>query len=249
MKKTTILLFLLLTVFLVQIIVYIPSVKAIYQNFENDYTEVDTEDDRIQRSTVNIDHLATRNETTYVYRDFGVDYFGNWTHDVDARSDFRENDGLGVVWMVANDLGDYRSLYLAGKTLLIVRFYRTVGTNYIQLFELFDTNYYSQSFSGALASTWYYFVIEKSGVSLSCKIYYNSLRTDLVTTLSLTLQDDHSFRYIYGCNSYNDGNSYYFNNDIKNLDLHLSFSLTYYFNEGGQFRANNLTLTNGTTKT
>jgi hypothetical protein len=67
----------------------------------------------------------------------------------------------------------------------------------------------------------------KSGTSLTCYIYSDSARTNLVATLSLTLHGDYNFEYIYASQSENTGNTYHGDTDIENLDLQEGGGQTY----------------------
>jgi len=206
--------------FTIFIIFVLLSFKAeaspIYEDFTT-YTEVDTANDRIQRNATHVDHAATRNEDTYLYKDYGVNHFTDFEHLVDIRSDFASASGIGVVWMLSNELDDWHGLYDADKTILSVRFW--AGTPSICLEEAYAGVGYADTYT-CLADTWYYLTINKSGTNFTCKIYSDSARTNLLDTLSLTLQADHSLRYIHACNVRNNSASaYLINVDIGNLDL------------------------------
>jgi len=175
-----------------------------YEDFTT-YTEVDTANNRVQRTATHVDHAATRNEDTYLYKDYGVGHFTDFTHKVDVRSDFAALSSQGFVWMLANDVDDAYGLHSAGKTFILIRIRRDDAGNHITLFEFYGGDWYYDDYVGVAANTWYYLTIEKSGTSLTCKIYSDSARTTLVDTLSLTLHGNWSFRYIYACNTWNDG--------------------------------------------
>ena len=166
-----------------------------------------------------IDHLAFRNEDAYVYKDKGANYFGDFLHFVDIKANF--NWGLGIVWSLQNDIDDAYGLHLASKTFICVNVYNwsAPAEPTISLREGYGGVQYVDSWPSAVGSTWYYLVIQKIGTALTCKIYSDSARTVLLKTLSLTLQADHKFRYIFGCNTWNSGHNYAIDCDIENLDL------------------------------
>ena len=182
-----------------------------YEDFTT-FTEVDVGADRIQKTANHIDHLAYRNESTYLYKDYGVDHFGNFTHKIKVKRETVNLDGWGCVWGLSNVINDNYNT----ATQIIVNFY---GSSMIYLYERNSNDWYGQSWSSASGSTWYYIKIVKSGTALSAYIYSDSDYSNLLTTLSLTLHVDHQFRYLYGCNTYNSGDSHYINTDIENFNL------------------------------
>jgi len=202
----------------------------VYENFL-DYTEVDVPADRIQRTgdpSYHIDHRPFRNEDTYVYKDFGAAYFGDFTHTFDIRSDYLDNGCWGAVYTLQNLVDEIYGNRGVGKPAQIyVTMFRSGASIYIILGEDVNNGSYSDNFLGALANTWYYIKVVKSGTSLVCGIYSTALLRDAgdgtdgdVDNLALTLQADHTFRYAFACNTHNDGFNVSMNNDIDNLDLH-----------------------------
>ncbi|GAH90054.1 unnamed protein product [marine sediment metagenome] len=184
------------------------------------YTEVDTANNRIQRTHHHVDHAATRNESTYLYKDYGVEHFSDFKHYVAVRSDFAAVNGRGTVWMVANDVDDVLRLSSEGKTFLQIRLYRTDTQRVLAFYEWVAGFGIGDGKLDMLPDTWYYLVIEKIGTSLTVKIYGDAARTNLLKTLNITLRGDWKFRYIYACNTYHYGTvPYLINNDIENLDL------------------------------
>ena len=193
---------------------YTAQASKLYENF-TEYTEVDVGADRIQRTDFHIDHKAYRNEITYLYYNKGVDYFNDFEHQFQARSDFAQTLSNGVIWMLANDLGDGNGLRIAGKTYISIDFYRGSTANQIVLREAESTVWYNAIMNNPVANTWYYFTVKKIGTDLACEIYDDAPRTNLLANLTLTLQADHSFRYIYGCNTFNVPSANFHNNDIE----------------------------------
>ena len=78
------------------------------------YTEVDTANDRIQLvGTSHIDFVSSRNaEETYLYKDYGADHFGDFTHKVDASC--ASGTWVGWVWGLSNTADEIldTSLYI-----------------------------------------------------------------------------------------------------------------------------------------
>ena len=239
-------------VLLLSILFLVPSpvvhASPAYEDFTDpSWIEVEP-DDRIQKTANHVDHLAYRNEDSYLYKDKGVNHFTDFEHLVDVRSDFASSLGTGIIWMLANDLDDFYFLYVNSKDFIGIRFYRASPYPYyrIKLCECDSGILYETEWKDGAINTWYYLKIKKVGIDLSCEIYSDSERTTIITTLNLTLHKDHHFRYIYACNSFHDGYSQFFNDDIENLNLQEEYYITFYNNTGGILRVDNATITNGT---
>lgn len=194
----------------------------VFEDFTT-YTEVEP-DDRIQKTAQHIDHLAYRNEDSYLYKDKDVDHFGsNWEHLVDVYCASSNAQGIGAFWAVTNDLDDIQGLYNADKNYLYMCFAAAGTVTY--LVEGYGGVHYADSYASSVA-TWYYLRIKKVGTAFTCKIYDTAASRDaetadahLLDTLSLTLHSDLSYRYIFGCNSQNTGETIALAQDIENLDL------------------------------
>lgn len=183
------------------------------------YTEVDPNNHISLVGTNHVDFSAIRSEDAYLYKDKGENYFDDFTHDVDVRFSNPEDQSLAGFWVLSNDLDDLKGLKDTGKTAIAVQIYRSsTGENRLGLREIYGganyTDYYLAS-----SDTWYYLTIEKSGTSLTCKIYSDSARTNLLDTLSLTLHGDWSFRYVFAANTANNATGPTVDADIENLDL------------------------------
>ena len=196
----------------------------VFEDF-NTFTEVDVGANRINvASATHVDHVARRDETTYLYKDYGLAHFTDFVHYVDFNSDFDISQSIGFVWGLANNLNNYGGLKGNSQTGIGVFTYD--GPN-IRLFETHGGNNYEDISAALSAATWYYIRIEKSGTALTCGIWTNSGDRDAndvgagsyVDGLSLTLQADHSFKFCYACNTYFTGHIFVVDNDIENLDL------------------------------
>ena len=204
-----------------------PGEKVFIKEDFTGYSEVEP-DDRIQKTASHVDHLAFRNEDSYLYKDKGVDYFKSVVHKVDVCSDFAQQNAIGVVWMLANDVDDWFGLLGANKTFvsLYVYYRSTSPFRCLLLNEGYGGVQYFDMSVTLTALSWYFLRIEKSGSSLICDVYSSSELRDAgsgndgdVDTLVLTLHGDWSFRYIYACNSFNDGATQFLNTDVENLEL------------------------------
>lgn len=192
--------------------------SPIYENFTV-YTEVDVGADRVEvNNDTYVEHLALRNEDTYLYYDYGANYFDDFTHDFDFSCAYDVAGSLGNPWTLSDkSIDDVRGLFgTANEKTLNCRLYRhTFQGNSISI------AYYSgggvtgdsDGVYGAISSGVLYFVrIVKNGAGLVLGVYSTSALRDAgdgtdgdITNLSLNMGSDLKFRYIYAVNTWNDG--------------------------------------------
>ena len=210
----------------------IPVVNAspLYEDF-TDYTEVEP-DDRIQKTQNHLDAILVRNEDSRLQKDYGVDYFIDFIHLFDVKFD-RENglDGIGSCWGLTNYLDDiyYYEIDPHRKDSLYVLMYGPTPRFYLR--ETTTTDLYSSTGMDISLATWYFIRMQKSGTSFSIRVWSDSTDRDnndidagsYVGERSLILHKEHTFRYIFACNSYNDGNDNSLDVDVENLDLQEKF--------------------------
>jgi hypothetical protein len=183
------------------------------------YTEVDPNNHIGLVGTNHIDFDAYEDEDAYLYKDKGVDHFGsNWEHTIDVKPVSTGNYGLAGFHMVSNDVDDVHGLTVAGKTFLFIYIGGGTNTPRIYLTECYLGTWY-EAYYITTQGAWRYLTITKTGTALTCKIYSDSARTTLLTTLSLALHADHKFRYIFAAYTYNAPSAVHNDIDIENLDL------------------------------
>jgi hypothetical protein len=182
-----------------------------YEDFTT-FTEVDIAADRIQKTANHVDHYSARNEETYLYKDYGVAHFGDFTHKIKVQDTDANSSSIGYFYHLSNVIDD-----IYNTALSIGLFFYGV-TNYIYLREQYGGTPYQDGYNAAYG-TWYYIKIVKSGTSLNAYIYSDSSYSALLDTLTLTLHANHTFRYLYPCSSYNDGTAYVKNIDVENFDI------------------------------
>ena len=188
----------------------------VYEDFTT-YTEVDP-NSHITKSANHIDFLFYRNEDAYVYTDKGSEHFTNFSHNIQVRATTTTHTQDGFTWVLSNDIDDFRGLYTGSKTAIGVELYASSGTLYMYLVETTGGAMYNIS-QTINVNTYYYLTITKSGTSLILYCYSDAARTNLLWQISLTLHGDWSFRYVFGCNTYNTGHNIYGDADIDDLDL------------------------------
>jgi hypothetical protein len=192
-----------------------------YENFTT-FTEVDPNSKwTIDSATkVSTSQLPAR-DNSYVYKDYGVDYFGDFIHWFDFKTTVVNNVDLSpdvILWAVANQIGTFKSFgdydlcinNIQGTTLRL----RVYNVNYIDA-------------SGLSVGTLYYSSVQRSGTTLTLNIYSTLVLRSLggtgdIASKSLTCSTSLK-RYLYAgtgeaptsaCSSWI---SHY----VENLDIHL----------------------------
>jgi hypothetical protein len=190
------------------------------------YTEVDPNNHISLVGTNHIDFADWWNESAYLYKDFGVDHFGDFEQKIDWRPISCSAEDIAVnFWAVTNDIGSWAYLDNEGKTALGLAAQKQYeGTFELTLIELGAGQYTS---IGSLPfSTWYYLLIKKVGTSFKCGVYSTAALRDTgdatdgdVGNLALTLYGDWKFRYLFPAISDNGSPSEHFDSEIENLDV------------------------------
>lgn len=184
-------------------------------------------DDNVQVTTNHIDAILPRDSDVYVYKDKGAGFFTDFEHFVDVLCDSAETLSLGYIWALTNELDDIAGLNGASKTSMHVSFYYSIEEGYkLRISETHGGSYYwdDDAYVYSLDTT-YYLLISKSGTTFTCKVYSTKADRDgdtgsnLLKTLTMTLQADHSFQYIHGVQTYNSGLDKDLVVDVDNLDL------------------------------
>jgi len=167
-----------------------------------------------------IDFTPACNEDAYLYLDKGANHFGDFTHLVTVQlNSVSDNFGRGIVYSLTVDtVDDWYGLISNNKTAIGIRLRRESPVSYrLYLEEIYNGTFYADSYVISL-STPYYLTIDKAGTALTCKIYSDAARTNLLDTLQLNLHADHKFRYVMPCNTYHSGTQTC-DIDIDDLDL------------------------------
>lgn len=195
------------------------------------YTEVDTGNDRIQKTANHIDHLAYRNESTYLHKDYGAGHFGDFVHFIDVKCSMDQAYLHPSIWAVTNDnSSDLQTMYNANEGFLTVIFYKDGSYQYLLLreYKINVGGVTQDSWTAVLTNTQYYLRIERSGDTLTCGIWTNSTDRDNNDTgadsykagLSITLVSAvTTYQHLYAVSSFNTGHTYYGSTDVDNLDL------------------------------
>jgi hypothetical protein len=185
----------------------------VYEDFTT-YTEVDPSS-QITVNKHSIYHACSPTEIeAYVYKDYGISSLNDFEHKVEVEMDAGSNIRFLCYWNVANASGAFWPMANDGETFLSIRM-RPGSPHLFQLMENVGLTEEYDSFNPTGFDIRYYLTIRKSGTSLECTIYSSS---GFVDSLSITLDSNHYFRYVYGTMSfgYNDQHHYGY---TYNLDL------------------------------
>lgn len=144
-----------------------------------------------------------RDVDEYLYANKGTDHFDDFEHLIDVNLIGGAGDGLYAVWALWNVLDDYWGAHSANEHGIGVVI-QNAG-NKIFLMESHSGTLYNTEYYGITPGTTYYLTIEKIGTTLTCKIYSDSARTNLLDTLQYTLHASTKWCYLYSAQSWNDG--------------------------------------------
>jgi len=216
-------------------------VKAAYEDFTT-WTEVDVGADRITVTANNVAIHTENDEDTYVYNDYGADFFTDFTHQFDGMCDDVQS---GVPSMSAylygqgNVVDDFYGGYQLGSAAdgFGVMFYATAGALLrIYLRECYDGTPYADWTAFNTEDVWCYFELTKSGTSLTLEIYSSdALRTagggGDYDTLTLTLHEDYSMRYLFAPWCFNNANNEWQEIEVANLEFVITYPACFDFGE------------------
>jgi len=165
------------------------------------FTEVDPNSHIAVTSAKASGANLARNETAYVYKDYGVDYFDALDILFECRVESTTDaSGLGYLGLT-NTLGNVLSWAVGIKVLIY-----DVGGVYTIFLEVVGGT--TDTYVGA-ADTLYYCRLERAAGNntVTLKIYSDAARTTLLDTLSVTGAGTDKYRYLYPICSYNDSSA------------------------------------------
>ena len=231
--------------------VYIPIVYA-GSGFEDltAYTEFDVNNVWEQTVTRNTATNLRRDDVSYLYDDKGVDYFGDFEHLIDFQIIDEEDNCVLGIWLVSNEYGSAEDIVDG----FLLWYHEASGNPYedprLFLSKKVDGVWTHDLYEMVSYNTHLYLTIERSGTTLTCKIYSDSDRTDLLDTLTLMGVVTTTWRYIEAGYSWETANGLgekLVSGYVQNLDLQVvvEYTVTFYYGYGGVFRVNGTTVTNG----
>ncbi len=175
----------------------------IYENLNDDYTEVDNANNRITfpYGDYYVQYASHRAEWVYLYYDYGVNYFDDFVHELDCYMVSSPLYGIGFFYVLSNVIKAQRQMQLDNDNFFAIVFYYGGGGDEIQ-FRYCDGITTHQLGYSCNKMVWYYLRVIKNDTDIDLEIFSDSERTTLLDTLHFDLTSDEKFRYIYACNGY-----------------------------------------------
>ena len=165
---------------------------AAFEDFTT-FTEVDEQDDITITDEVTITVSSMRRDAdSYVYKDYGADHFGDFSHSV--KSVISANTaGMFSFWGAANTIDDFDGLDATEDGIASYHNELITSTEIITIEDLVNDS--TDSTGDINLGTWY-MTISRSGTTLTNEIYSDEAKTTLVDTIAVTCGTT-TFRYLY----------------------------------------------------
>jgi hypothetical protein len=177
------------------------------------YTEVDPNTHiTVSSSIVSCETLC--NEDAYVYDDKDAGHFTNFEHLFKMNEIATASNRHHIFWACSNDVDDFQG-WLDGNDHSINI---TGRHDLMYLYETHSGNAYTDSYDYDIGTD-YWLTVEKNGTTMTAEIYLDASRETLDDTLTLTLQEAVSFRYIFAANTRNQASTDIAHGRTEDLDL------------------------------
>lgn len=198
------------------------------------WTEVDPGNDiTVTASRITATAVLSRQDTFYVNRDIGVNYFdGDFTHKFEIEFSSVGVNGVVTFWMLANSVNDVKGVIDANEDCISLEVWDDTENIRLRIVENGSSREDTWAQPGPLASTTYYITVVRDdggGVNntgrVTAYIRTGSHAGALQDTLTLdsAAGEQNDFRYIYGMVGYDDNNNGNTSNAFtQNLDFGLS---------------------------
>jgi len=192
------------------------------------FTEEDPANAMTETATrVTFVNVQTTYNDVYLYKDYGADYFSsNFIQYLTVYcAEYNQYDHPHI-WVMANVVDDCRYMRDNDEPYFDIHLYSNAGNNpKIELCEWIDgvnNNDFTTTLS--VPFTYYLTVVRNELVgtygTMYLYIYSDATRTTLVDLLTVTLQQNTDFRYLYAFNSLSDNvQARYWNGYVENLSL------------------------------
>ncbi len=146
----------------------------------------------------------TRNEDTYLYKDFGADYFDNFSINFSSKI-IVGSSGIGGVMALTNSVDD---LYNVAEGVDVI-VHESGGVYDIYLNRAPGTTAYD-TYTASVNTTYYFTLYRTAGNdTIQLKIYSDSARTNLLDTLSVSGFGTTKYEYLFAVDSWDSGDSTY----------------------------------------
>lgn len=185
------------------------------------YTEVDPSDVLdVTANDVTFTSL-TRLTSTYVYKNFGADYFADFSINFEYKVTANSSGALnfnGMFIALSNSIGEREAIRTASGNIQGLLCGNNGASRFIGLCETKNGANYASTFFTPALNVNYYCTLSRVGTALNIKLYSNEARTTLVTQLNLTVLAL-PFQYLYPVQSVNSGNNVTMSGVIGNISI------------------------------
>jgi len=207
------------------------------------YTEADPGSDiTVTASAITASALDSKDLTSYVYDDKGVDHFdGDFTHTLDFNMGSSSAGGAYLAkWLLGTLIGDVKDYVDASSSCFFTRVFKSEVSPYpsnIAIFERDGGASYNDATYTFSPDTDYYLTVDRDESigtygQLRQRVYSDPSRTTLLNTQTLSLHSSKKdFRYIYALSSYDqvNPNKFYYGS-VSNLDLESEAAFVFFGN-------------------
>lgn len=156
-------------------------------------------DDPNNRFVVDSDKVVVTNlkrgDGGIVSKDYGVDFFGDYTHTGRVKLTARDNGSMVFFGALTNTVDELRNIELASGDYLAHLWSNPTASQRIDLRECDGGSISADNSIGLSLNTDYYWKRVVTGTAATLFIYSDALMTILVDILSLTLGTARSYRY------------------------------------------------------
>jgi hypothetical protein len=185
-----------------------PPAPVVYEDLTT-FTEIDPTDVlAVAADDITFTGL-TRLTTTYVYKDFGADYFADFSINFEYKVTANSSGGLnfnGMFIALSNSIGEREAIRTANGNIQGLLCGNSGASRFIGLCETKNGANVASAFFTPALNVNYFCTLARVGTALTLKIYSDAARTSLVSQLSLTVLAL-PFRYLYPVQSVNSGNN------------------------------------------
>lgn len=173
-----------------------------------------------------LDFNANTSENGRVTFDYTATHFGNFTHSLKFAIDSSAEGANAYPYLLAVDtLNNAKGLHDASKTFIGVRITQDGASSYkLYLHEDYGGVAYEDTALTIALTTFYFCKLVKSTTSLTLEVYSTQTLLDAggsgdLGSKALTLHANHTFRYLYAGDTYNDATDKTCDLDIENLAI------------------------------
>jgi hypothetical protein len=188
-----------------------------YENLST-FTEVDPNSHLSSNSTRTTSSGLTRSEDAYTYKDYGANYFDALDIDFIAFTNSSSTDGGFQMVCLSNTVNDLSGFASTDVTFITAE----IGSGNVNLYLTRGALVSTDVYNTLTTDTIYYCTLKRvsGNNTVTCEIYSNAARTNLLDTLSVSGFGTVKWRYLFTANTFNDGSSDSLHNGyIENIDL------------------------------